>query len=66
MKKEKITMKQQMANIKSSMLAPQPAPYIVDAAAKYGARRKKILTQADIGLLEAQRFTGYGRYNDLA
>lgn len=55
--------KEAKETVRKSMVLPQPAPYI-DAEAKYAKRRKKKLTQADIGLLEAQKFTGYGHFNE--
>lgn len=48
--------------IQDSMVVPAPAPYIVTAA-KSGLRRKRKMTQADIGLMEAEKFSGYGRFN---
>lgn len=50
--------------LQDSMAVPAPAPYIVAAAAKAGFTRKRKLTQADIGLMEAEKFSGYGRFND--
>jgi len=59
----KTTTKQAIKNIKESLLAPQPRPFIVDAAVNYAKRRKKRITLADIGRMQAVA-CGAGRFND--
>lgn len=54
--------KQATKNVKSALLAPQCAPFCIDNAAKSAKRRKKFLTQADIGKAEAMA-CGAGRWN---
>lgn len=48
--------------MRKSMLAPQPRPFIVDAAVNYAKRRKKRLSDSDIGKAQAIA-CGAGRLN---